>query len=227
MKANEITHQDTPTSERPTNSIEVRLKVFTEHRGVVKHLARCHGWPSIFDDLVQVGDLALWDATKNFDTSRGVKLESYCWKLIVWRMLSEIKRQRKQTQPVQFAIREEARANGTLAEEDIASGERPIPDDIEEPDSVLRFRKALKELDGLNRQILEAYCQGKTEDEIAVLTSRSSTNVGVRKRKALVTVRNHMIRELWEHFYTDEQIAEELGIPEHHVNLVCYRLRVA
>ncbi|MGN1200884.1 MAG: sigma-70 family RNA polymerase sigma factor [Candidatus Caccovivens sp.] len=86
---------------------EERNKLFEENIGLVyfvlKRFFRNYKREDSKDNLVQVGMIGLWNATKSFEKSRGIKFSTYAVKGIRWYVLNAIKKRTKLNKEVPFS----------------------------------------------------------------------------------------------------------------------------
>jgi RNA polymerase sigma factor (sigma-70 family) len=110
---------------------EAKKKVTTAFGGLVHWQAYKFHQPEFYEDLVQEGYVALWDAVNNFDESRGVKFSTYATKAIRNRMLDLVEHEmahgmtnkyRRRLDPEVEPLKERAGAKPTTLEELASDG---------------------------------------------------------------------------------------------------------
>ncbi|KKK82685.1 hypothetical protein LCGC14_2800950, partial [marine sediment metagenome] len=72
-------------------------ELITAMKPAVLQLAKRYGHlpGADFDNLLQVGQIAVWEAAKSYDPSKGTSVATHCYNMIRWRMAKSFHKYRR------------------------------------------------------------------------------------------------------------------------------------
>jgi len=154
--------------------------IFDRHAGAGFSLAyRMCGSRALAEDVVQEAFLSLWRSGARYERSRG---SVRSWVLGVVRNKA-IDAFRNETAKTRYDVHDD-----TVAE--LLPARERTPREVERRDNALRVRRALEELPGEQRRVIElAYFGGFTHSEIAGMLELPSGTVKGRMRLGLTKLR--------------------------------------